>query len=117
MIDTKTTFAQATLEYDETHERALLEAITQSIVDTSMVSDCNAAVIRTGEIAQALTTALACTMAMSPSATRSPTAIRKTVESFGKSLRRKVAAASKDEDLKDFLRRTFNGGNGEGGNA
>ena len=69
MSDTQATFARATLEYDEAHERALLEAITQAIFETSRVSDCNAAIIRTGEAAQALLTALACVLAMSPSVT------------------------------------------------
>ena len=35
-----TTFARATLEYDAEHERALLEAITQAIFETSRVCDC-----------------------------------------------------------------------------
>ena len=34
------TFARATLEYDEEHERALLDAITQAIFTKSKVSDC-----------------------------------------------------------------------------
>ena len=92
-IHPSTTFARATLEYDEEHERALLEAITQAIFETSRVSDCNAVVIRTGEAAQALLTALACVLAMSPSVTRSPAAIRKTIDDLGKRLRRKVARA------------------------
>ena len=93
---TGTTFAKATLEYDAEHERALLEAITEAIFEASRVSDCNAVVIRTGEAAQALLTALACVLAMSPSATRSPAAIRKTVDELGKRLRRRVATPSRD---------------------
>ena len=111
-----TTFARATLEYDEEHERALLEAITEAIFETSRVSDCNAVVIRTGEAAQALLTALACVLAMSPSVTRSPAAIRKTVDDLGKRLRRRVASAEQSPDLKDFVRRSF-WNTDEGGNA
>jgi hypothetical protein len=112
---TETTFAKATLEYDAEHERALLEAITEAIFETSRVSDCNAVVIRTGEAAQALLTALACALAMSPSATRSPSA-SKTVDELGKRLRRKVSAAEQDADMQDFVRRSF-WNTDEGGNA
>ena len=112
----RTTYAKAVLEYDEEHERALLDAITQAIFETSRVSDANAIVIRTGEAAQALLTALACVLAMSPSATRSPTAIRKTVDDLGKRLRRRVASAEQSPDLKDFVRRSF-WNTDEGGNA
>ena len=110
------TFARAALEYAAEHERALLEAIAESILNESKVSDCNAIVIRTGEAAQALLTALACVLAMSPSATRSPSALRKTCDDFSKSLRRKVAAAEGSEDLQEFIRRTFRG-NDVRGNA
>ena len=111
-----TTYARATLEYDEEHEKALLSAITEAIFTASMVSDCNAAVIRTGEAAQALLTVLASILAMSPSATRSPTAIRKLGDDIVKRLRRKVAVAEQSPDLKDFVRRYF-WGNDEGGHA
>ena len=112
----QTTYAKAVLEYDEEHERALLEAITEAIFEASRVSDCNAVVIRTGEAAQALLTALACVLAMSPSATRSPAAIRKTVDELGKRLRRKVSATEQDADMQDFVRRSF-WNTDEGGNA
>jgi hypothetical protein len=72
-VTQQTTYARATLEYDTDHERALLTAITQAILETSMVGDCNAAVIRTGEATAALMTALAAMLAMSPTVTRSPT--------------------------------------------
>jgi hypothetical protein len=51
---------------------------------------------------------------MLPSTTRSPTAIRKTVDNLGKRLRRKVAAAEQSADLQEFLRRTFRHGGTEG---
>ena len=107
------TFARATLEYDAEHERALLEAITEAIFEASRVSDCNAVVIRTGGAAQALLTVLA---GMSPSVTRSPAAIRKTVDDLGKRLRRRVASSEQSPDLGDFVRRSFWNAD-EGGNA
>jgi hypothetical protein len=112
----KTTFARATLEYDAEHEQALLTAITTAIFEASVVSDANAIVIRTGEATQALLTALACILAMSPSATRSPAAIRKTVDNLGKRLRKRVANAEQSPDLGDFVRRSF-WNTDEGGNA
>ena len=47
MINTQTTFARVTLEYDKAHERAPLEAKTKAIFETSRLSDCNAVVVRT----------------------------------------------------------------------
>ena len=110
------TFARATNAYDHEHEQALIEAITTALFDASKVSDCNAIVLRTGEAASALLTVLAGTLAMSPSATRSPTAIRKLGGDIVKRLRRKVAVAEQSPDLKDFVRRSF-WGNDEGGHA
>ena len=108
------TYARATLEYDNEHERALLSAITEAIFTASMVSDCNAVVIRTGEAAQALLTALACVLAMSPSAVRSPSALRKTVDEFGNRLRSRIAATKNNADLQGFIRRMFRGSYVEG---
>ena len=119
MSDThSTTYAKAVLEYDPEHEAALLDAITKAIVtEFAVVTDCNAVVLRTGEAAEALLTALACVLALSPAVARSPTAIRKTIDTFGKCLRRKVATAERDPDLKDFVvRRSFRG-NDSGGHA
>ena len=113
---TRTTSREATLEYDDEHERALLDAITQAIFETSRVSDCNAIVLRTGEATQALLTALACVLALSPSVTRSPAAIRKIVDEFGKHLRGRVASAEQNPGLKDVVRRSF-WNTDEGGNA
>ena len=109
MISRQTSYEKAVLEYDPEHERALMEAITQAIFEASMVSDCNAAVIRTGEAAQALMTVLAGVLSMSPSVTRSPTALRKTVDDLGKKLRRNVVAAEQNDDLREFMHRTFRG--------
>jgi hypothetical protein len=105
----QTTFAKATLEYDHAHERALIEAIATAIFEASMVTDVNAAVIRTGEAARALTNSLAMVLALSPSVARSPTALRKTSDEIGKVLRRYVAEAERDDLAQGFLRRTFRG--------
>ena len=78
------------------------------------MSDANAIVIRTGEAAEALLTVLAGILAMSPAATRSPTAIRETVDELGKRLRRQIAAAEQNADIQEFARRTFNGTGTEG---
>jgi len=91
-------------------------AITQAIFETSKVSDADAIVLRTGEATQALLTALAFVLALSPSMTRSPTAIRKTVDGLCKRLRRRVASVEQSADLKDFVRRNF-WNTDEGGNA
>ena len=108
------TYDRATSAYDKNHERALMEAITGAIFDSSTVSDANAIVIRTGEAAEALLTVLAGILAMLPSATRSPTAIRRTVDDLGKRLRRQIAAAEASEDLQEFISRTFRGNDVEG---
>jgi hypothetical protein len=110
----KTTYARAALEYDPDHERVLMEAITAAIFEASLVTDANAIVIRTGEAAEALLAVLAGVLAMSPSVTRSPTALRMHLDELGKRLRRKVAAAETDGDLRDVMRRTFRGDGTEG---
>ena len=107
MTDAQITYDRATSVYDKDHECALMEAITRTIFETSAVSDADAIVIRTAECAQALVIVLAGILATSPSVTRSPTAIRRTVDEFGKRLRREVSAAAQDADLKDFVRRSF----------
>jgi hypothetical protein len=65
-------------------------------------------VIRTGEISAALTSVLAAVLALSPSAVRSPSAIREISEQVRKKLLRQVHAAERDPTLQDFLSRTFN---------
>jgi hypothetical protein len=86
MTDAQTTYDRATSAYDKNHERALLEAIPRAIFESSTVSDANAIVIRTGEAAEALVTVLAGILAMSPSVTRSPTALRRTIDNLHKRL-------------------------------
>jgi hypothetical protein len=104
MTAPQTTYERATRGYDEEHERALLDAIVTAIFEALRVSDVQACVVRTGEAASALVSALALVLAVSPSAARSPTAIRKTVDDLHKRLRRRVAAAGQDAGLQDFAR-------------
>ena len=47
MTNIQTTFARVTLEYDNAHERAPIEAITKAMFETSRLSGCNAVVVRT----------------------------------------------------------------------
>jgi hypothetical protein len=112
----RTSYERATAGWDDAHERALCNAIMEAVARASMVTDANIAVLRTGELVSALTTVLATAIALSPSATRSPTAIRKTVDELGKRLRRRLADAEADPVLQDFIRRTFRGTD-VGGNA
>jgi hypothetical protein len=99
----RTSYARATAGFDEAHERQLVEALTAAVVETSRASDCDAVLLRTGEIASALLTVLAGTLAMSPASVRSPTAIRRTVDE----LRRRITQAERDPELQDFMRRCF----------
>ena len=112
MTDAQTTYDRATSAYDKDHERALMEAITRKIFETSAVSDADAIVIRTAECAQALVIVLAGVLAISPAATPSP--IRRTIDDLGKRLRRQIAAAEASEDLQEFISRTFRGNDVEG---
>src|SRR5262249_33611212 len=61
-----TTYARAAAGYDDAHKDRLISKITAAIFNTSLLSDCNAAALRTGETADALATLLAFTLAMSP---------------------------------------------------
>ena len=54
MTDAHTTYDRATSAYDKDHERALMEAITRTLLETSTVSDADAIDIRPAECAQAL---------------------------------------------------------------
>ena len=110
----RTTYARATAGYDEEFELALQSAISLAILKASVCTDVNALMVRTGETAEALITMLACVLALSPAATRTPKAIRETVDDLGRRLRRKVAAAERSPDVMDFLARAFHGGRTEG---
>jgi hypothetical protein len=96
---------RATTGYDDAHERALGDAILTTIVKRSMVD--GVMVIRTGEIAAALTGLLAMTLALSPSATRTPAAIREISDRFRQKLEHLVRQAERDPALFDFKERVF----------
>ena len=85
MTAARTTYARATAGYDEQHERELVENILEVILETSRVSDANVVALRTAESASALLSVLAIVLAMSPAATRSPTALRHLIDALGKS--------------------------------
>ena len=114
MTDAQTTSDRAISAHDKDHERALMEAITRTIFETSAISDADAIVIRTAKCAQALVIVLADVLAMSPAATRSPTAIRRTFDDLGKRLRRQIAVTEASEDLQEFISRTFRDNDVEG---
>jgi hypothetical protein len=105
----RTTYARAAAGYDADHERALMAAILRAIADASKVTDADAMVLRTGEAASALLTCLAGVLAMSPSAVRSPAAVRQTIDVLGKRLRSRLAEAERNPEMQDFLRCVFHG--------
>jgi hypothetical protein len=105
----RTTFARATREYDSEFERAITTAISTAIAQVSRVTDCNAMVLRTGEIIAALTTVLASTIALSPAITRSPTHVREFLAENAKRLQRKTMQAVDDPNTKRFRESWFNG--------
>lgn len=90
-------------EFDEAHERALLDAINQAIVDTSTTAD-GRLIIRNAETASALVTALAATIAMSDAATISEDTIDQIVGGIAADLRDKVASAAADPEWRELLR-------------
>jgi hypothetical protein len=102
-VSNRTTYARAASSYDE--ECALVEAITEAIAKTSMVSDADVLVMRTGETAAALVDVLAMTLALSPAVHRSPRAIRKLTDEIRRRLLRHVASAKADAD--EFRKRCF----------
>jgi hypothetical protein len=109
MTDLRTTFDRAAAGYDADHERALMAAILRAIADASKVTDTDAVVLRTGEAASALLTCLAGVLAMSPSMTRSPSALRRMLDELGKRLRSRLAEAERNPEMQDFIRRVFHG--------
>lgn len=101
------TYDRAAAGYDEGFERALVDAITAAIAQASIVTDSNIMVIRTGETASALVTALASTLAMSPAATRSPAAVRKITDDIRRRLLLRIGRGQAEADA--FRARVFDG--------
>jgi hypothetical protein len=114
MSSARTSYARAAAGYDDEHEAALVEAIMAAIAQASVVADANALVLRTGETASALLTVLAATLALSPEAVRSPTAIRKLTDEIRRRLLLRVTRAQAEADA--FRARCFTGTD-VGGNA
>jgi hypothetical protein len=107
----KADLERALAGFDEAFEHRLLDRIIGAIVDASLVDDGDGnqvLALRLGETAQALTTALACVLAMSPASAHNDAAIKQTSQSFRRKLRARVHHARRDPGLHDFLRRTFN---------
>jgi hypothetical protein len=102
-------YAGTFVGYDHEDEHALVNAISDAIGRASLIDDDGRTVmaIRTAEIAGALLTVLASTLAMSPSATRSPSAIRELTAKLRKRLIKHVADARRDPEIRDFVERCF----------
>jgi hypothetical protein len=103
--------ARAIAGFDEAFEQRLLDRITQTIVAESMIDDGAGKpvlALRLGETAQALTTALACVLALSPASAHNAHAIKQTSQSFRRKLSARVQHARHNPDLHEFLRRSFN---------
>lgn len=96
--------------YDPAHENELAGAILNVIAEKSViVLDDGQRILhwRTNEAANALLSALALNLSLSPESVRSPTAIRHLCDDLAKHLRRKVAAARASTVITDFERRMF----------
>jgi hypothetical protein len=100
------TYTRAKAGYDDAHELELARAIMAAIAKTSMVTDANAMVLRTGEMINALLRVLAVTLALSPYA-RSPTALRTATDELAKRLRRLAREALEDPDFRDSTKTFF----------
>jgi hypothetical protein len=97
--------------YDADFEQQLLDRIITTIVDASLIEHADGRktlALRLGESASALTTALACVLAMSPAAAHNTAAIKETSRRFRRKLHTQVDRARRDPGLHDFLRRSFN---------
>jgi hypothetical protein len=96
--------------YDREFESRLVDAITEAIADASMLTDVDGhpvIALRLGETANALTTILASTLALSPTAVRSPKAIRQLADGFRAKLLARVRQAESDPLFADFKARAF----------
>ena len=99
--------------FDEAFEARLVDEITKTIADASMID--NVMVLRTGEAAAALTTVLASILALSPASTRSRSAIKQTADGFRRKLAANIRAAEGSPDFYEFKRRAFHSGDRQRG--
>jgi hypothetical protein len=100
-------FERAASGYDEEFERLLVAEIMRAITEASIVAEPRCMVLRTGEMTAALLTVLASAIALSPSAVRSPTAIRQICDQLRRRLIKRVANARANSDFRDFEARIF----------
>lgn len=97
-MNERTTYAQAVAAYDVEFERMLTDVIIKTIATTSLVSDANVMVLRTGETATALVIALETIMALSP-LMDTPSALRKFAEHTAKRLRKNISKLRADPEF------------------
>jgi hypothetical protein len=96
--------------YDEAFERKLVAEIMEAIASASMLSDGDGhrvLALRLGETANALTTILAGTLALSPASTRSRAAIKQVGDSVRRKLLARVRQAESDPLFSVFRSRCF----------
>jgi hypothetical protein len=107
--------------YDRAFEARLVDEITEAIANASMLTDGDGhrvMALRLGECANALTTVLASTLALSPGSVRSSKAIKQLAAAFRSKLLTRVRQAERDPLFADFKNRCFHDGDRErGGNA
>jgi hypothetical protein len=90
MNEHRTSHARATTAYDPEFEQTLADAITKTIAKTSLVTDANVLVLRTGETATALVKVLEIVMGLSPMMD-TPSEVRKFAEHTAKRLRKNIS--------------------------
>jgi spore coat protein CotF len=116
MTAVRTTWQRAQA-HDPEFERALVDEIGTAIAQASLITDANVMAVRTGETIAALTTIMAGVLAMTPCATRSPTAMRKIVDEIAKKLRVLATQTAADPEVRAFLERVFHHGDDVGERA
>jgi hypothetical protein len=96
--------------YDAEFEQRLVDALVTAIADASTMTDGDGhpvIALRLGETANALTTVLASTLALSPSSVRSSRAIKQLTAAFRCKLQTRIRQAEADPLFADFKKRTF----------
>jgi hypothetical protein len=110
----RTTYQRAAAGYDPDFERALVDELGTTLATASLCTDTKVMAVRISESIGALTTILAGLVALTPAAARSPTATRKLIDQIAKDLRRQVAQARADSEVRDFVKRCFRNGDVRG---
>jgi hypothetical protein len=110
--------ARAMAGHDKAFEARLVDEITEAIADTSLTADADGhqvLALRLGETANALTTVLASTLALSPSSARSSKSIKQIAIAFREKLRAQVRQAERDPLFSDLKARCFHDGDEQRG--